>query len=127
VDDTTVSREIDQDTDECRRCGGPRDRVRRGWARKWATCKACHAAYMRLNRPSHSELTDEQRLKANARSYANVYRRKGKLIPQRCEVCGSHKVEMHHDDYGKPLNVRWFCRSHHVQLERIARSVAAGR
>lgn len=39
--------------------------------------------------------------------------RSGKLIKQPCEVCGEAKVEAHHDDYSKPLDVRWLCKKHH--------------
>ena len=53
------------------------------------------------------------RQRANARSYANVYLKRGKLVRQPCEVCGAD-AEMHHDDYSKPLDVRWLCREHHL-------------
>lgn len=34
-----------------------------------------------------------------------------------CEVCGrTRNVDAHHDDYAKPLDVRWLCRSHHRKL-----------
>ncbi len=40
--------------------------------------------------------------------------RSGRLIPQPCEVCGSTKnIHAHHDDYTKPLIVRWLCLHHH--------------
>lgn len=39
--------------------------------------------------------------------------RDGRLVRGSCEVCGSAKVHAHHDDYGKPLVVRWLCRRHH--------------
>jgi ribosomal protein S27AE len=62
----------------------------------------------------HSELSDEARFRANARAYANTYLRRGKLQRKPCERCGSDSAEMHHDDYSRPLDVRWLCRSCHV-------------
>jgi len=41
--------------------------------------------------------------------------RDGRLIKQPCEVCGETLVEAHHDDYSKPLDVRWLCRPHHLE------------
>jgi hypothetical protein len=41
--------------------------------------------------------------------------RDGRLERQPCEVCGSLKVEGHHDDYSKPLDVRWLCCAHHAE------------
>jgi hypothetical protein len=40
--------------------------------------------------------------------------RSGKLVKGPCEVCGSLVVDAHHDDYSKPLEVRWLCRVHHL-------------
>lgn len=40
----------------------------------------------------------------------------GKLVKGPCEVCGSRIVDAHHDDYSKPLAVRWLCRRHHSRL-----------
>lgn len=41
--------------------------------------------------------------------------RSGRLIPQPCEKCGEEKVEGHHDDYSRPLSVRWLCKKHHLE------------
>ncbi len=52
-------------------------------------------------------------LKYRAQTIANNAVRSGKLVKQPCEVCGNMKAEKHHDDYNKPLEVRWLCRKHH--------------
>jgi len=39
--------------------------------------------------------------------------RRGELKKGACEVCNGIKVDAHHDDYSKPLDVRWLCRVHH--------------
>ena len=44
--------------------------------------------------------------------------RKGELIKQPCESCGKKSVEAHHDNYNKPLEVRWLCRGCHVEWHR---------
>jgi len=44
---------------------------------------------------------------------------KGSLKKQPCEVCGEIIVQAHHDDYSKPLEVRWLCPKHHRMLHKI--------
>jgi hypothetical protein len=70
---------------------------------------------MRENRRRHLELSPEARLKANCRSYARAYVKRGLLKKAPCP-CGSRRVQMHHDDYTKPLQVRWRCRPCHLAL-----------
>ena len=67
----------------------------------------------------HSELSPEMLRRARCRCYANTYKRRGLLIPQPCEVPGcSRTPQMHHDDYDKPLEVRWICLRHHKSWHR---------
>jgi len=54
--------------------------------------------------------------KYRATRIANNALRDGRLIKRPCEVCGETSVEKHHDDYSKPLEVRWLCRKHHRQI-----------
>lgn len=42
-------------------------------------------------------------------------KRTGLLKQKPCEVCGSERSDAHHDDYSKPLEVRWLCRGHHAK------------
>lgn len=50
----------------------------------------------------------------------------GVLVPAPCEVCGKtgtmrdgrRIVQAHHDDYNKPLSVRWLCQKHHHEWHK---------
>lgn len=37
------------------------------------------------------------------------------IFKQSCEVCGDKKTQAHHDDYGKPLQINWLCKKHHLE------------
>lgn len=50
--------------------------------------------------------------------------RRGDMKKYSCEVCGKKKVEAHHDDYSKPLEVRWLCRKHHMDHHQILNEVS---
>lgn len=84
-----------------------------------------------LGRPR--TLTDEQRrenkLKDNKR-YQSENRpktaahwkikneiRTGRMQRQGCEICNAPNAHAHHDDHGKPLEVRWLCAKHHGARE----------
>lgn len=45
--------------------------------------------------------------------------RDGKLIKKPCEGCGSNRSHAHHDDYSKPLEVRWLCAKHHAEHHKL--------
>lgn len=60
-----------------------------------------------------------------ARNAAGYAIRAGKLIQGACENCGSTKyINAHHDDYSKPLEVRWLCRSCHKRFHGDLRRMA---
>lgn len=55
-------------------------------------------------------------VKRRARYAVSNAIRDGRLVRSPCEVCGHWKSEAHHDDYSKPLEVRWLCFKHHREL-----------
>lgn len=55
---------------------------------------------------------------SKARYLLNQAVKRGELVRGVCEVCGSDKAEGHHEDYDRPLCVRWMCRLHHAQFHR---------
>lgn len=63
----------------------------------------------------------------NIRSQVTMARNKGEIVPKPCEVCGKEKTVGHHDDYNKPLEVRWLCYKHHAaehaRLKREGKSI----
>ena len=54
--------------------------------------------------------------KDRANQIVRIEKKHGRLVPQPCEVCGKEKVDAHHEDYSKPLEVVWLCKKHHRQL-----------
>jgi hypothetical protein len=64
---------------------------------------------------------DEHQRRRYVRSLCASAIRRGVLVRQPCEQCGSsgqfngrEGVHAHHDDYSKPFEVRWLCHFHHV-------------
>lgn len=39
----------------------------------------------------------------------------GNLTRRPCEVCKKEPTHAHHDDYDKPLDIRWLCSAHHSE------------
>jgi hypothetical protein len=63
-------------------------------------------------------------VKEAARREVQEALRRGLLVRRSCEQCGAEKGHAHHDDYSRPLDVRWLCRpchtAHHAAERRRA-------
>lgn len=73
-----------------------------------------------------SEWKKKNRIKTNAHALVSKYVKKGKLKrPKRCQKCKTDKgkIEGHHENYEKPLEVRWLCfechKKEHLMLNQM--------
>ncbi len=94
-------------------------------------CSSCNAKrrllYYKTKRGSNSIRTTSQKMakiypeKARARAQVAYWVRQGKLKkPIECPRCGSgeRKIQAHHHDYSKPLDVRWLCTYCHADFHK---------
>lgn len=90
----------------CSNCG----RDKEDNYKKDAYCRSCRLLKRKLRKPF---MSDEQKFKEASRRLTRLAIKRGVLIKQPCEVCGEVNVDAHHDDYEKPLEIRWLCKNHH--------------
>lgn len=83
---------------------------RKRFAETWHR-RICSASWLHSDREANRE-------KHVARSAVIHAIRDGRLRRGPCEVCGCVEVQGHHDDYSKPLEVRWLCVKHHFEAHR---------
>lgn len=88
-------------------------------------CKKCSSIQKQLYRIKYKDKITEYRVnyvkqypykvKAHSRVTAAIH--SGQLVSAKiCQAIGCNEtknIEGHHDDYNKPLDVRWFCRQCH--------------
>ena len=73
----------------------------------------------RQNKGYLKEYREKYPKKYKAHILVNNHKRKGNISESPCEYCGGLNVVAHHDDYDKPLNIRWLCQAHHKQWHEI--------
>jgi len=73
-----------------------------------------HARYI-----GRYKIANPEKVRAHIAVHAAVKR--GHLTRKPCEICGESKVQAHHDDYTKPLSVRWLCKTHHIEADNARR------
>jgi len=98
-------------------------------------CKDCNKKDVRENRHRHSDYYREYDKKRGSRQtyeYIAKYRKQnpdkyrahnsvnnaiksGRITKGDCEKCGRKDTHGHHDDYNRPLEVRWLCPPCHAE------------
>lgn len=87
--------------------------------------KLSEAERARLRQDFRKRYADpEKRRLHQVRSLTRHAIARGDLLRQPCEVCGAEQVEAHHDDYSRPLEVRWLCPVHHREHHQCERDAA---
>lgn len=102
------------------RCGKCESEMATAWGVKnRARRRALNSEYAGRHRDEHVARTRQYREahpeRAAARQAVQTAVRNGSLARLECEVCGEAKSHAHHDDYSKPLEVRWLCHEHHME------------
>lgn len=113
---------------ECSKC--KRAAYMRGWWQRQSDAKKREYLDARMERRGDEIREFDRQRYANGRRPSRAPEKartvgmvqnalkRGHLVKQPCEVCGVEKVDAHHEDYSKPLDVRWLCRKHHMELHR---------
>ena len=97
-----------------------RDKTR-AHCKKWYDSKGLEHFKDNRERTSkyRAKLRRDNPLVSKARDLYSWAVKSGKLMRQPCELCNStENVHGHHEDYTKPLEVRWLCRKHHGEAHR---------
>ena len=69
----------------------------------------------RVSESSNKRRMVVQGMNASHSAVAKAIKR-GVLVRHPCDVCGREDSHAHHDDYSKPLDVRWLCPPHHREV-----------
>ena len=85
-------------------------------ARKTRTDK-----HREIHRIAAANWRERNREKLEAYKITHKALRDGLLLRLNCEVCNSEISEAHHDDYTRPLDIRWLCSFHHGEHHRLER------
>ena len=89
---------------------------------KTETRKAYKSKHCKSYRARNPEKTSAHQAVSRAIARGSIIR------PRKCDECGAEsdgtrrtQIHAHHDDYSRPLDVRWLCPSCHVKRHAVAR------
>ena len=82
--------------------------------RKKESYKLYQASYMKEYMRSYSKTETGRKINRTSQAVIRAIR-SGKMEKGICTECGTNKrIEAHHEDYLRPLNIEWLCSTHHA-------------
>jgi len=103
-------------TASCKKCLAEYDKIRSksDKRKKAAAVYAKSQSGIEAGNKAKKKYISKNPIKRKAHIIVGNAIRDKKLFKEPCEICGeTKKVNAHHDDYARPLNVRWLCPAHH--------------
>lgn len=112
---------------KCLVCGSETNKRRKSRSGKYCS-RECYSADRRTNNQNNPNWKDGSGVtnydcqvayrkrfpeRRNARDRVYYAIKTGKLNRLPCYKCGNKKSEAHHEDYSKPLDVKWLCKKCH--------------
>jgi len=101
------------------------------------SCRGCRSAdnrrWYKSNRSLARDMADRYKNKnpekvAAHQELAKALRKETLFRPNVCEICNREcSVEGHHEDYLKPLDVNWLCRTCHNSVHGLSVSKGGGK
>lgn len=79
------------------------------------------SSYKESRKKSEFKWRKENPHKINAHSLVAKAIKAKTLTKKPCQNCGNVKVEAHHTDYSRPLDVIWLCDKHHKEVHKQTR------
>lgn len=79
----------------------------------WLKQKERRGSRLEYNREYYNK--EDNKHKRRVRALVSAALRDKRLYKSSCLKCGNEKSEAHHEDYSKPLEVIWLCKSCHVK------------
>jgi hypothetical protein len=101
----------------CHVCSSKEYQKRKVYIRNWHIANRDRVRKYRIKYNNTKRKNELNRFRDSVRGIVGRAIKTNKIQKKPCLVCGNSKSQAHHDDYNKPLEIKWFCPIHHREYE----------